>query len=110
MVSVAFIALSLPLGVHNALALRLAAETVQSTQTEQAFQQLLSSVFYCLSWLTYAINFYLYCLTGARFRDAFLSLLLFKCRQSDSAPIAVATLRPNGQPTMATNTATENVV
>jgi hypothetical protein len=97
-VSAAFIVFTLPLGVKNVLSFSIVYQTSHTTPREQAVQMLLTLLFYSVAFFNYSLNFYLYCLTGARFSDTFLSLWL--CRRSDSAE----TTKPTAQDPLSTTT------
>ncbi|KAL8565614.1 hypothetical protein ACOMHN_064267 [Nucella lapillus] len=73
-VSVAFLVLTLPISIHQAVTYVMA-ETHQISVYQFAGFRFLKSLFFLMAFANHAVNFYLYCLTGKRFREEFLNII-----------------------------------
>ena len=71
--SAAFLSLTLPINVYMILARTLSLDTARQVGVRAA-GELASSAVWLLWYSNLAVNFYLYCLTGARYRAHFLAL------------------------------------
>ncbi|KAL8575277.1 hypothetical protein ACOMHN_001822 [Nucella lapillus] len=74
LVSVSFIVLTLPIAAWNASKYTVIDNTVQSVD-QKVFDYFFQAVLYCVFYINFSINFYLYCLTGRRFRDEFRKIV-----------------------------------
>ncbi|XP_070182904.1 type-1 angiotensin II receptor B-like [Littorina saxatilis] len=76
-VSMSFIVLTLPLALNNMLSILYHAEGrgEEPNRDEYALGLFLQDLFRAIGYLNYALNFYLYCLTGTRFRNEFKTLM-----------------------------------
>ena len=75
-VSVAFVVLKLPLDVKNILFSLYTSDFTSSLKLQYiAVRSFFDSLAYMLTYWNYAINFYVYCLTGTRFRGEFENIV-----------------------------------
>ena len=75
-VSVAFVVLKLPLDVKNILFSLYTSDFTSSLKLQYiAVQYFFDSLAYVLTYCNYSINFYVYCLTGTRFRREFKDIV-----------------------------------
>ena len=75
-VSVAFVVLKLPLDVKNILFSLYTSDFTSSRKLQYiAVQYFFDSLAYVLTYCNYSINFYVYCLTGTRFRREFKDIV-----------------------------------
>ena len=75
-VSCAFIVLTSPVAVWNMTSFSFPGKRMTDLYTF-AVHQTVQSTFYLLGYTNYSVNFYLYCLTGSRFRKQFKSIIFF---------------------------------
>ena len=68
-VSITFLVLTLPVAVWNASSYMWLAQAVTSDLHEFVRQAVTETVLYMLSETNYCVNFYIYCLTGRKFRN-----------------------------------------
>ena len=66
-VSVVFVVLTAPLAFYNLLSFT-NANTETEDANELAVRFFIQNLFYMIAYFNYSVNFYLYCLTGERFR------------------------------------------
>ena len=85
-VSIVFLILLTPAILHYATS----AYWVK-TPGQQATSTLITAIFETLSYANHSVNFFVYCLTGKRFRREFLALLRFKKRHQVQGASATAT-------------------
>ncbi|XP_076455490.1 uncharacterized protein LOC143290085 [Babylonia areolata] len=77
-VSGAFIVVTIPLMAYNSFFQDFASEDEES----RAFHYFLYEFFFVVGLSNFGINFYLYCLTGSKFRQEFQNIMLGCCRRS----------------------------
>ena len=73
-VSVVFVVLTFPMAVFNLLSF-VAPNASRTGGVHLAFRLFFQEVFYLLGYFNYSVNFYLYCLTGERFRREFRKIM-----------------------------------
>ena len=81
-VSCAFIVLTSPVSIYNIM--KLASEEKHMTMTDLhtfAVLKVIESSFHMLRYMNYCVNFYLYCLTGSKFRNQFKNVICFLCQK-----------------------------
>ena len=79
-VSCAFIVLTSPVAVWNMTSYTFRGKYMTDLYTF-AVHQTIQDTFYTLGEMNYSVNFYLYCLTGSRFRKKFKSIVFFLFRK-----------------------------
>ena len=91
-VSTTFVVLTLPITVKNVVFSLYNSDVVSSLQPEHiALRSFVDAFCYMLVYWNYAINFYVYCLTGTKFRLEFLKLVCFWRRRRSELDSSVIT-------------------
>ena len=84
-VSVVFVVLTAPLAFYNLLSFT-NANTETKDANELALRFFLQNLFYIIGYFNYSVNFYLYCLTGERFRKEFRQIMCGCGQNAGSGP------------------------
>ena len=80
-VSCAFIVLTSPVSIYNIMDLTSQFTYLTITDLHTfAVIKTMQSVFFMLRYMNYSVNFYLYCLTGSKFRNQFKNIVCFLCQ------------------------------